>query len=186
MCLRGLVLLLRDGPDLTPDHTPSARRARSPRGSLPNRLVLEPSASNPYRSLFPSRQRLLRRRRSDSRSGRHPFPATTVKSHADHTLLDPSSTAGDGSSQPPYLFKTTTVHDLPIHPAMRAPPRPRVQPLLEVLSAAWNDSSRSVSLNKTTTEHDSSQRPALTPESAPRLSAFVTVNGSSRTVTTDR
>jgi hypothetical protein len=83
--------------------------------------------------------------------------------HADHAPLDPASHTGDGSSQPPHLFKTTTEHDLPIPPSTTTAPGLRIRPILEVFSPARNGSSGSVSLNKTTTEHDPPPPPATRP-----------------------
>jgi hypothetical protein len=172
-CVSGLSVLPRSGPDLTPDdtllchpHNALVRHAVPSQTTGPRNLGLKP-----YRSHLHRRQRLLRAAATVSeliRPGRCPLHDHDRNKPRRSSPLDPFfTTARDGASKPPYLFKTTTVHHRVLHPSTTASRSSRIKPLLEVLSAAVNGSPRSVSLNKTTTEHDSPSPPSTTACPAP-------------------
>jgi hypothetical protein len=195
-CVSDLSFLPRGDPDLTTDDTPLrhphdklVRHAVPSQTAGPGALGLKPVSITPSPpSTAPPAPPL--RFQNSSVQAVVVSPTTTGTSRADHPPLDPFSTARDGSSKPPYLFKTTTVHHRALPPSTTASRSPRIQPLLEVLSAAVNGSPRPVSLNKTTTEHDPPSPPSTTAFLDPRgpllVLPLVTVDGSSRTATTDR
>jgi hypothetical protein len=160
-CVSDWPFLPRGYPDLTTDDTP----LRHPHSTLVRPAVPSPTAGSgslglkpvsippPPPSTVPPAPP-LRFQEPIRLVRRSPPPTAMVKSHADPASIDPFATPGDGSSRPPCLFKTTTVHDLGLPPTTTAAPGPRIKPLLEVFSTAVNGSPRAVLLNKTTTVHD--------------------------------